>query len=95
MKQEEWIALLNQMRESYKNEGGRKDSLNHGSVTGGEVTDETVEDVQLKRAVEILSEDLVFENLIEKYHKDTKETQVAVKEQPAPEPVVEPGEVVQ
>jgi carboxyl-terminal processing protease len=90
MNQEEWMGLLNQMRESYTNDGGRKDNLDHGSVTGGEATDDTVEDIQLQRAVEILTEDLVFENLIEKYHKDTKETQIAAKDQqPEPEKVVE------
>ena len=36
-----------------------------------------MEDLQLQRAVEILGEDDVFENLLKKYHKDTHETQVA------------------
>lgn len=42
-------------------------------------TEETVEDVQLQRAVEILKEDSVWDNLIKKYHKDVKETQTAAK----------------
>jgi len=42
-------------------------------------TDETVEDVQLKRAVEILSEDPVWENLLKRYHRDVRETQTAAK----------------
>lgn len=35
------------------------------------------EDTQLKRAVEIIGEDKVFENLLKKYHRDVHETQVA------------------
>ena len=44
----------------------------------GEVVfqDKIIEDTQLQRAVEILSEDSVFANLLAKYHKDTSETQV-------------------
>lgn len=70
--------LLDQMRESFMEDPNlRRGGQNHGSVTGGEVTEDTVEDLQLKRAVEILKEDPVFENLVKKYHRDTKETQVA------------------
>ncbi|HOK08143.1 MAG TPA: S41 family peptidase [Candidatus Hydrogenedens sp.] len=39
----------------------------------------TVEDTQLKKAVEILGEDPIWENLIKKYHKDVKETQKEAK----------------
>ena len=39
------------------------------------VTDERVEDVQLKRAIEILQEDSIFDNLIARYHRSTQETQ--------------------
>ena len=70
-------ALGQQMYASYENDPGMTDSQNHGGVTGNEVTEDTVEDAQLKRAVEILTEDPVFENLVTKYHKDTWETQVA------------------
>ncbi len=42
-------------------------------------SEETVEDTQLKKAVEILQEDPVWENLIKKYHKDVKETQKEAK----------------
>jgi carboxyl-terminal processing protease len=70
--------LLDQMRESFMEDPNlRRGGQNHGSVTGDEVTEDTVEDLQLKRAVEILKEDPVFENLVKKYHRDTKETQVA------------------
>ncbi len=73
--------LLDQMRESFMDDPGkRRGDQNHGSVTGNETTDTTVEDTQLIRAVEILREDPVFENLVKKYHRDTKETQVAAAE---------------
>lgn len=54
-----------------------KNKQNHGSVTGNPVDEDTVEDLMLAKAVEILREDSVFENLLTKYHKDPKETQVA------------------
>ncbi len=73
--------LLEQMRQSFIDDPSkRRSGQNHGSVTGNEVTEDTVEDVQLLRAVEILREDPVFENLLTKYHRDTKETQVAAAE---------------
>jgi len=73
--------LLDQMRESFIEDPSlRRGGQNHGSVTGNAATEESVEDTQLVRAVEILKEDPVFENLVEKYHRDTKETQVAAAE---------------
>lgn len=44
------------------------------------LAEETIEDKQLKRAVEILQEEPVWENLLKKYHKDVKETQKEAKE---------------
>jgi carboxyl-terminal processing protease len=76
---EEEIALRRQMFASYHDEGGDRDTQNHGTVSGG-VADEgeiLVEDVQLAKALEILQESTVFADLIEKYHRDTDETQVA------------------
>jgi carboxyl-terminal processing protease len=71
-------ALLDQMRESFMDDPSkRRGGQNHGLVTGAEVADDLVEDTQLARAVEMLKEDPVFENLVKKYHRDTKETQVA------------------
>lgn len=72
-----WMSLFGQMQESMSEDPGKQNEQNHGTVTGNEKTEETVEDVQLQRAVEILREDAVWENLLNKYHKDTKETQVA------------------
>jgi carboxyl-terminal processing protease len=72
-----WMSLFQQMQESMADDPTKQNTQNHGTVTGNEKTDVTVEDVQLQRAVEILKEDGVWENLLNKYHKDTKETQVA------------------
>lgn len=78
MTEEEQFKLLSQMRASYIDDPSKmRTGQNHGSVTGDPVSEETVEDKQLLRAVELLREDPVFENLIQKYHKDTRETQVA------------------
>ncbi len=74
---EDQRRLLQQMYESYESDAALRHEQNHGSVTGNEVTDDTVEDVQLKRAVEILREDDVFERLVARYHRDVSETQVA------------------
>jgi len=74
---EHWREFFLQMRESWETDPTMQDHQNHGSVTGDNVDEDTVEDVQLQRAVEILNEDAVWENLIKKYHKDTSETQVA------------------
>lgn len=74
---EQQQEFIQQLHDSWEMNPANIDQQNHGSVTGNEVTDTTVEDVQLKRAVEILREDAVWANLISKYHKDTKITQVA------------------
>ena len=73
-------ALISQLYASYENDPSLEHQQNHGSVSGNTVEDDTVEDLVLARAVEILKEDTVFENLIAKYHKDTSETQVAASE---------------
>jgi len=69
--------LFKQMNESIKNDPSRLHAPNHGSVSGDPVTETTVEDVQLKRAVELLKETPNLQTLLTKYHKDTHETQVA------------------
>jgi carboxyl-terminal processing protease len=73
----EQIALLKQMYESVKEDSKLVNQQNHGSVTGNQPGEPTAEDLQLKRAVEIIKEDSAFDHLIAKYHKDTHETQVA------------------
>ncbi len=80
MSKEEQIKLVKQMRDSYRDEPEKlRDRQNHGSVTGDAMKEGVVEDIQLQKAVEILREDADFSKLIEKYHKDTHETQVAAK----------------
>lgn len=57
-------------------------------------TKQTTEDLPLLRAVEVLQEDRVWENLLKKYHRDIHETQMAAQEnatQPAPEDTPEEG----
>jgi carboxyl-terminal processing protease len=87
MKKSEQLALLTQMYESIKDNSTLLNKQNHGAVTGNEVSTGIVEDTQLKRAVEILQEDSVFAHLIEKYHKDVHETQVAA----SPDKVLKEG----
>jgi carboxyl-terminal processing protease len=77
------IKLLEQLHDSYADDPKNRNRQNHGSVTGNPMEEGTVEDLPLKRAVEILSEDAVFENLLVRYHKDPRETQVAATQAPA------------
>jgi carboxyl-terminal processing protease len=87
---EDVAGLFGQLRDS-SIELDRVDRHNHGLVTGdgldedGEPDPEIVNDVQLERAMDILEEDSIFENLVEKYHKSTEETQVASIEEEADE----------
>jgi len=74
---EDQRTLLRQMYDSYKEDPDKVNLQNHGTISGDETAEGTLEDVQLARAVEILEEDPVFEHLIEKYHRDPHETQVA------------------
>lgn len=76
---EEMMRLLDQMYRSYENDPDMRNKQNHGTVTGNELGEEGIEDAQLKRAVEILKEESVFEKLIAKYHRDTAETQLEAK----------------
>lgn len=78
MTRDEELALAKQMYTSFENNYENQYKQNHGSMTPGYVaTDDTVEDKPLAAAVELLSEDLDWDALIEKYHKDIHETQVA------------------
>ncbi len=90
MSREEWRKLLIQMADSYRNDPDMRDRQNHGSVTGNEVTEDTVEDVQLLKAVELLKSEPVFHNLLARYHKDTNETQRAASAETADAAAVEP-----
>ncbi|MDX9971427.1 MAG: S41 family peptidase [FCB group bacterium] len=77
MDEKQQRGLFRQMVASYKDDFAKVNSQNHGSVTGDAASPDTVEDTQLQRAVEIIKEEPLFEKLIQKYHKDPKETQVA------------------
>ena len=96
MTQEQEESLAKQMFESFKENPDNQYHQNHGSMTEYPVTDKTVEDVQLKRAVELIGEDGVWANLVKKYHRDVHETQMnaetakaqqaaSAKSEPAPE----------
>jgi len=77
MDEKEQLALLKQMVDSFKNDPEKTDRQNHGSVSGNKVEEDTIEDVQLKKAVELLIEQPQFDKLIAEYHRDVSETQVA------------------
>lgn len=73
-------ALGKQMYESFENDPGKIDLQDHGSVTGNQAAEGTIEDDQLKRAAEILKESDVWETLVQKYHRDVHITQVTKEE---------------
>lgn len=93
---EQQRKLWEQMYASYEKDPSMVNQQNHGAVTGNAPAEGAVEDVQLQRAVEILREDPLFENLIKKYHKDPHETQVAATEEDAKkkEQGLAPGEAI-
>ncbi len=66
--------LLEEIRAIY---GEEAHNLLQEFVSRLKIVSATVQDRPLQRAVEILREDTVWENLLRKYHKDVKETQVA------------------
>lgn len=71
-------ALRLQMFRSFEEDPDRRYSQDHGSVTGNDDPD-AVQDPVLLRAVEVLQEDSNIANLIEKYHRSTKDTQRQAK----------------
>lgn len=90
---EEQRALLTQMWRSFATDPSLEHEQNHGTVTGnteGELDSdgeamELVQDTVLQRAVEILNEDTVWSNLLERYHRPASETQVAKADSEASE----------
>lgn len=78
-------ALAEQMYKSYEADPSKINEQNHGAVTGAAQAEGLAEDLQLAKAVEVLKEDAVWENLLKKYHKDVHETQVAATENTANE----------
>lgn len=80
MGREEELALARQMFRSFERSPENQLRQNHGSVTPDyEVTEDTVEDMPLVRAVEILTESESWDQLLIKYHRDVRETQVAAE----------------
>jgi len=65
-----------QMFQSYESDASLRNRQDHGAVTGSTDPD-AVQDVVLERAVEILSEGPVWNEILRKYHRDISETQVA------------------
>ncbi|MCC6143280.1 MAG: S41 family peptidase [Candidatus Hydrogenedentes bacterium] len=69
-------ALGMQMYKSYENDPGLMNKQNHGLTGEGEGDDPVVVDSQLQQALTILGEDKVWDNLLKKYHRDVRETQL-------------------
>lgn len=80
MDQSDQGAVFRQMYEFFAGITRTTPLTGEDAENGEGTAEETVGDVQLERAIEILSEDPVFENLLVKYHKDPSETQVAAAE---------------
>ncbi len=78
MEREQEIALARQMYKSFERAPENQLRQNHGSVTPQYDTNEdTIEDLPLKKAVEMLAQPKPWEQLLQQYHRDIKETQVA------------------
>ena len=80
MTPEQEEALAKQMFESFENAPEKQYVQNHGSMTDYPVTADTVEDIQLQRAVDILQEDPVWDSILEKYHRDVRDTQMTAED---------------
>ncbi len=85
MTEQQERALGLQMYKSFERDPSKMNEQNHGTVTGAEPGPDVVEDIQLQRAVEILRESKVWDELVQKYHRDVRETQVAATENTANE----------
>ncbi|MEK7793597.1 MAG: S41 family peptidase [Candidatus Hydrogenedentota bacterium] len=73
-------ALLTQLGKSWLEDATKKDEQNHGPITGAEIAEGEVDDAVLARAVEIIKEGGAWSALLERYHRDVHETQVAAVE---------------
>ncbi len=76
MNEEQQRALLEQMYKSYQEDPKKRNLQDHGRITG-DTADTAAQDLVLERAVAILREDSVWSEIVRKYHRDVKETQVA------------------
>jgi len=91
MDRDQELDLAKQMYASFERAFENQYHQNHGSMTPGyEVTEETVEDLPLARAVEILTEPEPWEALIKKYHRAIEETQVAAESNTVINPKLDP-----
>lgn len=80
MTREQELALAKQMYQAFEHNPENQYRQNHGSMTPGyEITEETVEDLPLLRATEIFAEGISWQELLQKYHRDVHETQVAAE----------------
>ena len=80
MTREQELALAKQMYQAFEHNPENQYRQNHGSMTPGyEITEETVEDLPLLRATEIFAEGVSWQELLQKYHRDVHETQVAAE----------------
>ncbi|MFA7692311.1 MAG: S41 family peptidase [Candidatus Hydrogenedentales bacterium] len=78
MTREQELELARQMYESFEHDMDKQHHQNHGSMTlGFEAAEDTVEDLPLARAIEIFAEDLPWQEVLQKYHRDIHETQTA------------------
>lgn len=69
--------LYYQLMAGFQSDPSRKDQHVHGIVSQMPEDDETVVDLPLQKAIEILEENPVFTDVIKKFHRDTSETQIA------------------
>ena len=76
MTMDEQKNLYVQMLDSYQPDAEHHNLQDHGRVTGN-TKEGIAQDLVLDRAVAILREDTIWSDIIRKYHKDVKETQVA------------------
>ncbi len=76
MELQEQRDLQVQLFESFQEDPSMRNKQDHGLVTGNEEED-AVQDVMLQRAVKILREEALWDNILRKYHRDVRETQVA------------------
>ena len=77
--------LNRNFHKSYEADPSKINEQNHGAVTGAAQAEGLAEDLQLAKAVEVLKDDAVWDNLLKKYPKDVHETQVAATENTANE----------
>jgi carboxyl-terminal processing protease len=65
-----------QMMNSYQGDPTRQNEQDHGRVTGN-MAEDAIQDPVLEKAVEIIRQEPVWDNIVRKFHRDVRETQVA------------------